>query len=93
MSEKIKILITDDGCGETLNIASVLRTNSFDVRICSRDGWDVLHQVETFGADVLICDVFMRHVDIIRYSSKAEQTNAAKASDDFCRFGSRQSTA
>ena len=65
MSEKIKILITDDGCGETLNIASVLRTNSFDVRICSRDGWDVLHQVETFGADVLICDVFMRHVDII----------------------------
>lgn len=78
MGEKKKILITDDGCGDTLNIASVLRADSFDVKICSRDGWDVLEQLETFDADALICDVFMKHVDIIGITQRLNQKTPHK---------------
>lgn len=72
---KIKVVITDDGSGESLNIAYMLRENSMDVKICERNGLQLLEITDEFKPDIIITDAFLSHIDSLGVIERLNKQN------------------
>ena len=71
----IKVVITDDGSGTTLNIAFLLRENSMNVKICPRNGLELLEIIDEFKPDIIITDAFLSHIDSLGVIERINKQN------------------
>lgn len=63
MNEKIKVLLTEDNTEFGRTCARILMNKGFDVNTVSKNGTQVLSEVERLKPDVLIIDSFMASID------------------------------
>lgn len=63
MNEKIKVLLTEDNTEFGRTCARILMNKGFDVSTVSKNGTQVLSEVEMLKPDVLIIDSFMASID------------------------------
>jgi len=63
MNEKIKVLLTEDNTQFGKTCERILINKGFDVSIVSKNGTQVLEEVEKLRPDVLIIDSFMASID------------------------------
>ena len=61
--KSLKVLITDDNSKEILNLATYFREQGFNVKICSRNGNDILEYYLRYEPDVVITDYFLDSLD------------------------------
>lgn len=63
MVSNLSVLLTDEKDDATLKLATVLRSNKMDVRMCAKNGAEVLKLYEETHPDVIILDAFLQHID------------------------------
>lgn len=63
MVNNLSVLLTGEKDEATLKLASVLRGNKMDVRMCAKNGAELLNCYEEIQPDVLIMDAFLQHID------------------------------
>ena len=63
MVSNLSVLLTDEKDDATLKLASVLRGSKMDVRLCSKNGAELLKLYEEFHPEVIImmlsCSILM----------------------------------
>lgn len=65
MTERIKLLMTQDNSDNMTEAKSILEQHGFDVSLCMKDGEEVISRVLADQPDVVIMDLFMTHIDSI----------------------------
>ncbi len=63
MVNNLSVLLTDEKDEASIKLASVLRSNKMDVRMCAKNGAELLDYYEEFHPDVIIMDAFLQHID------------------------------
>lgn len=63
MVSNLSVLLTDEKDDATLKLATVLRSNKMDVRMCAKNGAELLKLYEETHPDVIIMDAFLQHID------------------------------
>ena len=70
MVSNLSVLLTDEKDDATLKLASVLRGSKMDVRLCSKNGAELLKLYEEFHPEVIIMDAFLQHIDAMGVISR-----------------------
>lgn len=70
MVSNLSVLLTDEKDDATLKLATVLRSNKMDVRMCAKNGAEVLKLYEETHPDVIILDAFLQHIDAMGVISR-----------------------
>ena len=65
MTERIKLLMTQDSAENIVNTKNVLEKYGIDVSFCPKDGEDVIARITAEAPDVVIMDLFMTRIDSI----------------------------
>ena len=78
MVSNLSVLLTDEKDDATLKLASVLRGSKMDVRLCSKNGAEVLKLYEEFHPEVIIMDAFLQHIDAMGVISRINMKDPAK---------------
>ena len=76
--KKLSVLLTDEKEEATLKLASILKSNNMDVRICSKNGADLLRIYEDYQPDVIVMDAFLQHIDAMGVLSRINMKDPAK---------------
>lgn len=63
MTDTRKVLLTDDGNEQ--RCIQALRSRGFETHVCTKDGLEVLRQLDAKKPDVLIMDTFLTHLDAL----------------------------
>lgn len=78
MVSNLSVLLTDEKDDATLKLSSVLRGNKMDVRLCSKNGAELLKLYEEFHPEVIIMDAFLQHIDAMGVISRINMKDPAK---------------
>lgn len=78
MVNNLSVLLTDEKDEATRKIASVLRTNKMDVKLCAKNGAELLRIYEDYHADVIIMDAFLQHIDAMGVISRINMRDPVK---------------
>ena len=78
MEKKMKVLLADDSADFGYSCKNALQSSGYDVVVTSKDGSEVLRSLEQSGADVLLLDAFMPHVDAIGVMRGMDNLNLRK---------------
>lgn len=79
MTEKVKVLISDESSEFCSNLEKALKDKGLETIACPRDGRAVLNAIEQCCPQIVIMDVFMPAIDGIGVISKVkERTNLGK---------------
>ena len=78
MVSNLSVLLTDEKDEATLRLATVLRSNKMDVRMCAKNGAELLKLYEEFHSDVIIMDAFLQHIDAMGVISRINMKDPAK---------------
>lgn len=78
MVGNINVLLTDDKDESSLQLASILRSNRMDVKLCPKNGAEVLKIIEENCPDVVVMDAFLQHIDAIGVISRINTKDPAK---------------
>ena len=78
MVSNLSVLLTDEKDDATLKLASVLRGSKMDVRLCSKNGAELLKLYEEFHPEVIIMDAFLQHIDAMGVISRINMKDPAK---------------
>lgn len=65
MTERIKLLMTQDSADNMTEAKSILEQHGLSVSFCMKDGEEVIARVLSDRPDVVIMDLFMTHIDSI----------------------------
>ena len=65
MTERIKLLMTQENAENMNEVKSTLEQHGLSVSFCMRDGEEVISRVASDEPDVVIMDLFMTHIDSI----------------------------
>ena len=65
MVGNVTVLLTDEKDDYTQRLASTLRNNRMDVKICPKNGVEVLRVCDEIYPDVIIMDAFLQHIDAV----------------------------
>ncbi len=65
MTERIRLLMTQDNADNMNEAKSALESHGMDVSFCMKDGEEVIARVLSDKPDVVIMDLFMTHIDSI----------------------------
>lgn len=65
MTERIKLLMTQDNADNMNEAKTTLEDHGMDVSFCMKDGEEVIARVLADKPDVVIMDLFMTHIDSI----------------------------
>lgn len=63
MVGNLSVLLTDERNEATQKLANVLRNNKMDVRMCAKNGAELLKICDEMYPDVIIMDAFLQHID------------------------------
>ncbi len=70
MISNFSVLLTDDKDEASLKLSSALRSNKMDVRMCAKNGAELLKIYEEVHPDVIIMDAFLQHIDAMGVISR-----------------------
>lgn len=65
MVGNIRVLLTDEKDEGTSQVLSALRSNGMEVRLCQKNGAELLSLIEETKPDVVIMDAFLQHIDAV----------------------------
>lgn len=72
------VLLTGDKNEETLKLAAAIRSNRMEVKLCPKDGAEVLKQLDEIHPDVVIMDAFMQHIDAMGVVTRINLSDPVK---------------
>lgn len=78
MVSNIKVLLTDDKDEYTQRLATTLRNSHMEVKLCSKNGVEVLKMSEECYPDVIIMDAFLQHIDAVGVVGRINSSNPIK---------------
>ncbi len=78
MVSNLSVLLTDEKDDAGLKLATVLRSNKMDVRMCAKNGAELLKLFEELHPDVIIMDAFLQHIDAMGVISRINMKDPAK---------------
>ena len=78
MVSNLSVLLTDEKDDATLKLATVLRSNKMDVRMCAKNGAELLKIYEEAHPDVIIMDAFLQHIDAMGVISRINMKDPVK---------------
>ncbi len=78
MVSRVSVLLTDELDETSGKLASVLRSNKMDVKMCGKNGAEVLKCFEEYNPDIIIMDAFLQHIDAIGVLSRINMTDPVK---------------
>lgn len=78
MVSNLSVLLTDEKDDATLKLATVLRSNKMDVRMCAKNGAEVLKLYEEYHPEVIILDAFLQHIDAMGVISRINGMDPVK---------------
>ncbi len=70
MINSFSVLLTDDRDEASLKLSSALRGCKMDVRMCAKNGAELLKIYEEVHPDVVIMDAFLQHIDALGVISR-----------------------
>ena len=70
MVGNIRVLLTDEKDEGTAQLANALRSNRMDVKLCQKNGAELLNLIEETNPDVIIMDAFLQHIDAVGVVSR-----------------------
>lgn len=76
--KNLNVLLTDGKDENTAKLAAVLRANSMNVRLCPKNGAELLHMMEISMPDVVIADSFLQHIDAVGVVERINIANPEK---------------
>ncbi len=78
MIGNVSVLLTDDKDENSLKLATVLRSNKMNVRMCGKNGAEVLKMYEETKPDVIVMDAFLQHIDAMGVISRINMNDPVK---------------
>lgn len=78
MVSNLSVLLTDEKDDATLKLATVLRSNKMDVRMCAKNGVELLKCYEEFHPEVIIMDAFLQHIDAMGVIARINMKDPVK---------------
>ncbi len=78
MVGNIKVLLTDEKDEATLQLANALRASRMDVKLCQKNGAELLNLMEETNADVVVMDAFLQHIDAVGVVSRINMKDPTK---------------
>lgn len=78
MVSNLSVLLTEERNEATQKLANVLRANKMDVRLCSKNGAELLKIYDDIHPDVIIMDAFLQHVDAMGVVSRINMKDPVK---------------
>ncbi len=70
MVSNLSVLLTDEKDEATQKLSFVLRNNKMDVRLCAKNGAELLKLYEEYHPEVIIMDAFLQHIDAMGVISR-----------------------
>ncbi len=70
MVSNLSVLLTDERDDATQKLANVLRSNKMDVKMCVKNGVELLKMCDEIHPDVIIMDAFLQHIDAMGVISR-----------------------
>lgn len=78
MVGNLSVLLTDEKDEATLRLASALRSNKMDVRMCAKNGAELLKCYEECCPDIVIMDAFLQHIDAMGVVARVNMKDPVK---------------
>lgn len=78
MIGNLSVLLTDEKDDAGLKLAGVLRKNKMDVKVCSKNGAELLRYYEELHPDVIIMDAFLQHIDAMGVIARINMKDPVK---------------
>ena len=78
MVGNIRVLLTDEKDEGTSQLANALRSSRMDVKLCQKNGAELLTLIEETNPDVVIMDAFLQHIDAVGVVSRLNMKDPAK---------------
>lgn len=78
MVGNISVLLTDEKDDSTLQLAATLRSNRMEVRLCPKNGAELLGLIEEINPDVVVMDAFLQHIDAAGVVSRINLKDPSK---------------
>ena len=76
--KNLTVLLTDEKDEATQKLAFALSANKIDVKLCSKNGAEILRVFEESHPDVIIMDAFLQHIDAIGVIKRINETDPVK---------------
>lgn len=76
--KNLTVLLTDEKDEATQKLAFALSANKMDVKLCSKNGAEILRVFEESHPDVIIMDAFLQHIDAIGVIKRINETDPVK---------------
>lgn len=70
MVSNLSVLLTGEKDETTQRLAAALRGNGMDVKLCARNGAELLKMFEEIHPDVIVMDAFLQHIDAMGVLSR-----------------------
>ncbi|MGN0527175.1 MAG: sporulation transcription factor Spo0A [Acutalibacteraceae bacterium] len=71
----VKVLLTDEKNEVTQELVNSLRANRMEVKLCSKNGLELLKAIEETKPDVVVMDAFLQHIDATGVISRLNTMN------------------
>ena len=78
MVSNLRVLLTDEKDEATLQLANALRASKMEVRLCHKNGAELLNIIEETNPDVVVMDAFLQHIDAVGVVSRLNMKDPAK---------------
>ncbi len=78
MINKLTVLLTDEKDEATAKLASVLTSSKMEVRLCAKNGAELLKMCDEIQPDVIITDAILQHIDAMGVVSRLNMRDPLK---------------
>lgn len=78
MIGNLSVLLTDERDDAGIKLANVLRANKMDVKMCAKNGAELLRYYEELHPDVIIMDAFLQHIDAMGVINRINMKDPVK---------------
>ena len=78
MVGNIRVLLTDEKDEATSQLANSLRANRMEVKLCQKNGAELLNLIEETNPDVVVMDAFLQHIDAVGVVARLNMKDPVK---------------
>lgn len=78
MNKQLKVVIADDTTEFGQKCAKILKGYGMEVKLCGKDGYEVLKIIQQSKPDVVVADIFMPGIDILGVLNSLKDVSASE---------------
>lgn len=78
MVGNVTVLLTAENNNETNQLVGAMRSNGMNVKLCNKNGAELIDNIKTLKPDVVIMDAFMNHIDALGVLMRINEMNPVK---------------